>query len=191
MTVVCVLPHDHTFSQRNIVLGQPADTSCQISQPLINIAAIFGCDEIIKFSRTPGNFLISLALMSLIMPAIIWACIALTSGGFEWPFINRSRGRGAATNANPDLRDNLEEPIDGPTTRPIQRRATLHTRFMNWWHRYRVEERLPFRAAIPLVPPPPAGVDLAVLNFLGEADSEEQHHASNQVGPVAHARERA
>ncbi|KAF4780980.1 hypothetical protein HER10_EVM0005392 [Colletotrichum scovillei] len=162
-----------------------------ISQPLVNIAAIFGCDEIIKFSRTPGNFMISLTLMSLGMPIIIWACIGLTSGGFQRPFINRSRETGTATNANPNLKDNPEQPIDGPATCPIRRRATLHTKFMNWWQRYRAEERLPFRAAVRLVPPPQAGVDLTVLNPRGGANSEEQHHAPNQAGPVAQARERA
>lgn len=129
--------------------------------------------------------------MSLGMPVIIWACIALTSGGFQWPLINRSRETSAAMNTNPDLRDNPEERIDDPATRPVQRRATWHTRFMNWWQRNHIEERLPFRATVPVVPPSTVGVDLAVLHFRGGADSEEQHHASNQAGLVARARERA
>ncbi|KAK7456630.1 hypothetical protein Landi51_01906 [Colletotrichum acutatum] len=156
-----------------------------ISQPLVNIAAVFGCDDIVKYGRTPANFVISLALMSLAMAVIIGICIRLASGNFAWPFTNRYRQTGTATTAISNLRDNPEETIDGHTAHPVQRCPTLHTRFMNWWQGYRVEDRLPFRAAIAIVPPPPPSIELTVLSFRSDTDSREQHDHSDQAAPEA------
>ncbi|KAK1675423.1 hypothetical protein BDP55DRAFT_632110 [Colletotrichum godetiae] len=184
------IPPSAVVPQQSMVVSISAWMTT-ISQPLVNIAAVFGCDEIIRYTRTPGNFLISLALMSLGMIIIVWICIRLASGDCEWPFVNRSGDTGTTTHANTNSRDNSEETIGGSAARSIQRRTKLPTRFNNWLQRPRVEEHLPFRATIPHVPHSLARVELAALEFRGATDSQLHQTALDQTSSVARVRERA
>ncbi|KAK0368306.1 hypothetical protein CLIM01_14337 [Colletotrichum limetticola] len=50
-----------------------------ISQPMVNVAAVFGYDQILSLSGTPGNFVISLVVVCLVMTAIILICVGLAT----------------------------------------------------------------------------------------------------------------
>ncbi|KAK1515868.1 uncharacterized protein CCOS01_13066 [Colletotrichum costaricense] len=140
------------------------------SQPLVNIAAVFSCDNIIGYDRTPRNFVISLVWMYLGMAALVLICMELSNG--RWI---RSIRAYISTSSHEET---------NTTPRQIKRSPTLTMKLMDWWQGSGFTERPPFRTTISQVPPPTARIELTVLNSLGAPDCNEQHDCPGEVGPI-------
>lgn len=97
-----------------------------MSQPLINTAAIFGCDDILVFRRTWQNFVYAFLIMIGAMSAIVACSVCFVVGKFPARKREPESGCGAPDEDNIAVTSGSStESIVDPGPQPIHRRATL------------------------------------------------------------------